>query len=307
MEMNLGEFQSYISNSFFSKILTVEKLTGSSHWLSSGTFKEKVLITFLNEILPKKLRAKSGFVLFPVENTFKAKNVKRNRLNYELSKQIDIIVFNDLDENIVYQDENIVFVYPEAVYFIAEVKGVLSHKHLNDSLKSLNHFIQLWLSYKEFYFRWYRTELLAPSLNVFFWANAKNPSGNAIQKKLVELSSSAKPKNHLKIKIDNVLVFKESIVRHSINVEEKRISEGYVLASGKSFFYNSEGELEFLGDKTLYFMYLKCLEKAKILKNRFLFDHDENENCQKFLESHEVLEPDETSRIFQKVFFEKKK
>jgi hypothetical protein len=65
MSNTLSNFQSYLSESFYKRIHLIEKVVGDRHWLTTGTYKEKILLSFLNDALPKKLKAKPGFVVFP--------------------------------------------------------------------------------------------------------------------------------------------------------------------------------------------------------------------------------------------------
>ena len=51
----------------------LEKIIGNRHWLTTGTYKEKILLSFLNDALPKRLRAKPGFIIFPCEKRFSTK------------------------------------------------------------------------------------------------------------------------------------------------------------------------------------------------------------------------------------------
>ena len=70
----LQSFQSRLTSSFSNRVYLLEALIGNRHWLTTGTFKERVLITFLNDTLPKKLRAKSGFIVFPRDVSAKKKH-----------------------------------------------------------------------------------------------------------------------------------------------------------------------------------------------------------------------------------------
>jgi hypothetical protein len=198
MSKTLNDFQTQLSESFYSKIYLLEKIIGDNHWLTSGTFKEKVLINFLNQNLPRRYLAKSGFVIFPKQRIFKEKTPKDydslNSSAYDLSKQIDILIFDTIESCPVYEDENIVILSPEAVKEIIEVKGTLNSKHFNEALNLFVDFKNKWLDYKTFS----REHLMENSLGVpniylYAWEFKKNRkgqreiSGKNIRNKLAEL------------------------------------------------------------------------------------------------------------------------
>lgn len=86
------------------RIHLLEKIIGNKHWLTTGTYKEKILITFFDSVLPKNLVTKSGFVLFPTNKYFcsddEAKAFDRlNASDYIISKQIDLIIYDQNWEN----------------------------------------------------------------------------------------------------------------------------------------------------------------------------------------------------------------
>jgi hypothetical protein len=91
------------------------------HWQTDGEWKESVLRTFLRRNLPKSVEIGRGFVL-------SSDNV---------SKQIDILLY-DSTKPILFQDGDLVFVTPDAVLGIIEVKSSLNNSTLRESLQILS-------------------------------------------------------------------------------------------------------------------------------------------------------------------------
>jgi len=79
------------------------------HWLTDGEWKESVLRAFLRRNLPKSVQIGRGFVI-----------TKR-----EISKQVDIWIY-DSTKPLLFQDGDLVFVPPDAVLGVIEVKTSLN-------------------------------------------------------------------------------------------------------------------------------------------------------------------------------------
>lgn len=88
----------------------VRDLIGDAHWLSDGTHKEMILRKALRARLPDRLSPDKGFV------------IKDNRA---VSTQLDIII-RDANREVLHRNDDAVFVSPECVHTIIEVKT-----HLN--------------------------------------------------------------------------------------------------------------------------------------------------------------------------------
>lgn len=80
-----------------------------SHWLTDGEWKESVLRNVLRRHLPKTLEVGRGFVI----------------CGSQASKQIDILIFRT-DSPILFRDGDLVFLTPDAVAGIIEVKSSLN-------------------------------------------------------------------------------------------------------------------------------------------------------------------------------------
>jgi len=99
------------------------------HYGEAGEEVEKILISFLNDYLPKRFRAGSGFILDS---------------NNQLSHQCDVIVYDQLLSPVYRASENALILPNHHVAAVIEVKSKLTKPQLQDALdkiklaKSLN-------------------------------------------------------------------------------------------------------------------------------------------------------------------------
>ena len=99
------------------------------HNPTRGSTAENALRALLREFLPQRCGIGSGFML---------------AANGVVSRQLDIIIFDQLESAPLYRDGDIVIVSPDSVYIVIEVKSDLDATSLADaftniqSVKSLN-------------------------------------------------------------------------------------------------------------------------------------------------------------------------
>ena len=291
MDRTLNDFQTQLAESFHSRISLLEKIIGDKHWLTTGTFKEKVLINFLNENLPKKLKAKSGFVVFPAKREFSKEQPSEdyfmNRSSYLISKQIDILIYDIFESLPVFEDDNIVLLSPEAIKAVIEVKGTLSRKHLDDSIDLLMDYRDKWIEYKSFLEEHHNEiELKVPSLFVYAWEFKRNSkgirqfSGKSIRKILSEiLKKNSTFREYEKTPfIQSIFIYNECETTLIADGSTEDISVGYFTMRGRSAKYNDKEILIEGGDKTLFELLRAILVSSDCLKtddsNRYdLFAH----------------------------------
>ncbi len=87
----------------------VRELLTDPHWLTDGEWKESVLRTILRRHLPKHLEPLRGFVTTGAES----------------SSQIDVLIY-DNRKPVLFRDNDLVFITPDAVAGIIEVKSAIS-------------------------------------------------------------------------------------------------------------------------------------------------------------------------------------
>lgn len=87
----------------------VRNFIADRHWPTDGEWKETVLRSVIRRHLPSTMDVGRGFVIG----------------SYENSSQIDVLVF-DTSKPVLYRDGDLVFVTPDAVRALIEVKSVAS-------------------------------------------------------------------------------------------------------------------------------------------------------------------------------------
>jgi hypothetical protein len=289
MDRTLNDFQTQLAESFHSKINLLEKIIGDKHWLTTGGFKEKVLISFLNDNLPKKLKAKSGFVVFPTKRRFNTEMPPEdydslNRSSYIMSKQIDILVYDVFESSPVFEDDNIVLLSPESVKAVIEVKGTLNGKHLTDSIGLLMDYRNKWIEYKAFSKEHHiAVELKVPALLVYAWEFKRSTNGSrqltgvTIRKKLSNiLKENSTFENYRDTPfISSVFIYKECETTLTVGGDLEELRVGYFTTRGRSTKFLSDGTLQEGGDKTLFGLLRTILAMSDCLNNRFLTDTDD--------------------------------
>jgi uncharacterized protein DUF6602 len=98
----------------------VRSFIKSSHWQTDGEWKESVLRTFLRRHLPKSVEVGRGFVV--TDNA--------------PSKQIDVLIY-DSSKPLLFQDGDLVFITPDAVLGVIEVKTSLNNSKFRQALETL--------------------------------------------------------------------------------------------------------------------------------------------------------------------------
>ena len=289
MNNSLAHFKSRLSDSFFSKIGILDSVIGDRHWLTTGTFKERVLISYLRDVLPKSLTVKSGFVTFPVEKKFQTKIPDSydalNSSSFILSRQVDNIIYDTLNPPTVYEDDDIAIVLPEAVRGIVEVKGMLDHKHLKEATESLIDFGLKWKDYKDFRKSFYLDgDLVVPGLYQYFWSIKQDkhnkrkitPAGH--REKIAKMVKKAFLPNDL----DDVPMIRQSSLYSEYSVHGTHYSHdsgkcdySYVTDRGQYVIFDPEGTPQHAGDNTLASVARDVLCTSNMLTNRLLIDPDE--------------------------------
>lgn len=98
----------------------VRHLIASQHWQTDGEWKESVLRTVLRRHLPPTIGVGRGFIVGP----------------RALSGQIDVLLF-DASYPLLHQDGDLVFITPDAVRGIIEVKAKLYQSAANEAFEKL--------------------------------------------------------------------------------------------------------------------------------------------------------------------------
>jgi len=100
----------------------VRNFIKGQHWLTDGEWKESVLRSILRRNLPSHLAVGRGFVICPSGP----------------SRQLDVIIY-DSTLPILFRDGDLVFITPDAVVAVIEVKSRISPRGLRRAAKKLAH------------------------------------------------------------------------------------------------------------------------------------------------------------------------
>ncbi len=103
--MNTAEYFQTLTQELRSLQNRVRNFIGGDHWLTDGEWKESVIRSMLRRHLPKSVEIGRGFIVSDQGN----------------SGQIDVLVYS-ADVPILFRDGDLVFVTPDAVLGIIEVK-----------------------------------------------------------------------------------------------------------------------------------------------------------------------------------------
>lgn len=118
--MNVRSYFKSLSEELQSLKNRVRNFIDDAHWLTDGEWKESVLRHFLRRNLPDTIKVGRGFII----------DAKR------VSHQIDILIY-DASKPMLFRDGDLVFVTPDVVNGIIEVKTSLNPQTWEDALKVL--------------------------------------------------------------------------------------------------------------------------------------------------------------------------
>ncbi len=96
-----------------------------NHNLTSGTANEMILRNFLSELSPGRYNVGQGFICDPTRSD-------------KVSKQCDIIVYDQIDFPLVHSEGEIKIVWPNSVKIIIEVKTKLDKKSLYKAINNIS-------------------------------------------------------------------------------------------------------------------------------------------------------------------------
>jgi hypothetical protein len=118
-KISIEDFSGHLGNSFLYKLHLIDKLIGNNHHPSVGAYKESLIVDALKQYIPDRYSVGTGFALFAPITRFDINSDDE----FELSDQLDIIVYDNFSIPTIYKDNNFVILRPEAIKCIIEVKG----------------------------------------------------------------------------------------------------------------------------------------------------------------------------------------
>jgi hypothetical protein len=127
------EFYESINEELISLKNKVRNLIKNAHWVTDGELKESILKNIIRRHMPKNIEVGRGFII--------------NENN--CSRQIDILLF-DNSYPILFRDGDLVFVTPDAVRGIIEVKTTANSEDVRKAFENLTYNAQYILNTKCF-------------------------------------------------------------------------------------------------------------------------------------------------------------
>jgi len=92
----------------------VRNLIGNRHWLSDGTYKERLIKQALREIIPSTLKVGDGFLVYRKD---------KNQEGFDVSRQVDILVYDDRFVAPLFKDGDFIVILAETAIAAIEVKS----------------------------------------------------------------------------------------------------------------------------------------------------------------------------------------
>ncbi len=288
-EGDLTAYAGMIGAEFDTKINRLAQIIGRNHELSVGNYKESILRNCIRQFIPKRYSVGTGFIAFTresrVTDVLKQRENNSDLLNRKelyVSKQLDIIVFDDYNFSPILQDAEFVVVRPESVRAVVEVKGYLNKKSVTDSVMSCIDLGRKWKEYREYNPQWERKKLPGLGLHLMGFAvpvnkKTKKPecNGEILRKTIVETYRKHLNPDELKESLIPLLkeayIYNDCIVNNTIcgqpdlngaGIELPNLY-GYSTNRGRFVRYNENLQPSLDRDKTIFSLLASiftCLE-----------------------------------------------
>lgn len=126
LEEDIKEMSASSTEELQAAVGRLGKLLGSAHWLSVGTYKERLLISHLARRIPRQFEISTGFVL------------SHHSGRKLLSRQLDVLIWDSANYPPLFRHGDFVVITPEACRVAVEVKGHLTHDELKDAIANLD-------------------------------------------------------------------------------------------------------------------------------------------------------------------------
>lgn len=262
---DLTAYASMIGTEFASRVDRLAQIIGTSHEHSVGSYKESLLRKLIAEFIPKRYSVGTGFVVFTRESELNDKNSDNidlwNLKEHRVSKQLDIVVFDDYNFPPILRDGDFVVLRPEAVRVVIEVKGYLSKEGVNDAITGFIDFGRKWSEYKQYRKSWGSEPLHTPSLQLMAWSVYVPPSGESdcngqtIRQSVVSCYRKALQPTELSSRsiplLNAAYLYNDCIVSRCNYIVEGKVRDGYLTARGKFVRYGLDKRPFLAGDSTV--------------------------------------------------------
>lgn len=245
---DLVTHSSLIAEEFRYRVNRLSQLIGDVHELSLGEYKESLLREYLSKFLPRRYAVGTGFVMFGSNSG-------------ELSRQLDIIVYDETNYPVIFKDNAFVILRPESVRAVVEVKGFLDRNGIFNFMDLFIDFAKKWKGYCDHHSGPYFPKIKKPCLMTMAWDIAidtdgrPKTDGKKLREIIVEKYKADVDKailgEHFPV-LQSAYIYSNCCVSGVISVgENDDVEFGYRTGRGQ-FLREVDGEgLVLAGDKTL--------------------------------------------------------
>lgn len=256
---DLTTYSGMLGDGFRIKKDWLSQILGDAHYSSLGRYKENLLKNVVVDFLPSRYSVGTGFVIFPKENEHQtASSDERLRLpEHQVSRQLDLIVYDSSNYPLVFKDGDFVVVRPEAVRSIVEVKGGLDQKGIDGALDLFIDYGRKWQQVKQLYKpHSHYPKIKAPFMYLMAWEvgvakGYPKTDGERLRKRIVSRYSSQVSKSEIPgfPTLRAAYIYDDCIVRATFAFETSQY--GYYTTQGKLTRFDQNGKAEAAGDKTI--------------------------------------------------------
>lgn len=263
-----GDLTSYagmLGDEFDSKIDRLAQIIGRAHEPSVGQYKEALLRHFIAQFIPRRYSVGTGFIAFAREsdrNDRESNNTDLwNLRDFDVSSQLDIIVYDDYNYPPILKEDEFVVLRPEAVRAVVEVKGFLSTADIIDSVDSFAKLGRRWVQYDKYINSWKKEELHWPSFSLMAWNVAvdtkgrKKANGKILRQSIVKryrslLSSDELARNGIPT-LNNAFIYRDCSVFRTTSIDERGAMDCYATHRGRFVRYDTNGKAHLDRDMTI--------------------------------------------------------
>lgn len=283
-----GTLLTYVAqkgDAFGKRVNLLSQLIHGNHEPSLGGYKERLLADAIRQSIPNRYEVATGFVAFPT-----LKNKNDETASHEISRQLDIIIYDGSEYAPIFRDNEFVIVPPRSVRAIIEVKSTASYDSVNDTVAWAIDFAEKWSRCSETYREMAHKPPPPPALISMFWDIYVPPKGKPeitpenlstrirdIYTKLVQ-----PPIRKTFPILDPVAIYGKMLVRPTTYVEDKEEGMAWYTYRGQ-FVEKVNEEYRELGDRTIGDIIAAVLVRLRTPFDTF-FAYVDNEHSMEALE-----------------------
>lgn len=258
---DLTTYASMVGDDFAFRVDRLAQILGAAHEPSIGSYKESLLRAVVAESIPRRYSVGTGFIVFIRESPFndmKSDNVDLwNRKQHYVSRQLDIVVYDDLNFPPIFKDHQFVLVRPESVRSVIEVKGYPSKATVRQAVDCFIDLGTKWSEYRTRYEEQHSGELHSPSLHLMGWNVYVGAKGKAECNGTILRQTIAKEYRKKKVTkgampmLSSAYIYADCAVSLCGYAKKTKMMDGYITTRGKFVRYKDNRKPTLAGDSTI--------------------------------------------------------